>query len=205
MPKGDGPLLPDHTSGSCSDPPRMSIYLIQDKPGGFHNTQTAAQTNTNALPFDRRKPAFLVTQASFSRPQRTKSILNVAQRIDGGASSKSSSCGDVHDPSHKMDQEFVFSPINKQLIQCDHVINIDRVDCFDMEVHIHCNQGRLLSMNELEMGSQVRRQGSTRNPPLAISRLQANELRSPIFVIFPTALSWNQSNEEECTYDHIMI
>lgn len=43
-----------------------------------------------------------------------------------------------------MDNEFLSSPINKKLTQYDHVVNMDRVDCADIEVHTHCNQGRLL-------------------------------------------------------------
>lgn len=163
MPKGNGPLLPDQTFESCSVPPRKSICLLPAKPEGFHNTQTAAQTNTNALPFDRRKPTFLVTQESSSRPQRTKSILNVAQQLGGRVSSKSSSCGDVHDPSHKMDKEFVSSPINKRLIQLDHVMNIDRVDCFKINTYTVIIEA-VCSMDEFEMRSQERRQEPTWNP-----------------------------------------
>lgn len=122
MLKGNSPLLLDHTSENYSVPPRKSICLLPDKPEEFHNTQTAAQTNTSALPFDRRKPAFLVTQESSSGPQRAKIFLNVAQRIDGMVSTKSSSCGDAHDPSHRMSKEFMSSPINIRRIQCDHVM-----------------------------------------------------------------------------------
>lgn len=144
MPKGNSLHLLDYTSESCSVPPRKSICLLPDKPEEFHNTQTAAQKNTTALLSDRRKPTFLVTQESSSRPQRAKCILYVSLRIDGIVSFKASSRGDVHDPSHKMNKEYAY----QQTINA--IRSRDGSGTSGQLQYIHCTQGPSTSLTSLK-------------------------------------------------------
>lgn len=57
----------------------------------------------------------------------------------------------------------MFSPINKRLIQLDHVMNMDRVDCFKIKTYTVIIEA-VCSMDEFEMRSQERRQEPTWNP-----------------------------------------